>query len=610
MNAELLDNKYQIEQLLGQGGMGAVYRATHLGTKRTVALKVIRPQLSAHDQFVARFRREAEAAGRLRHPNVVDVTDFGLAQTTAGPVAYLVMEYLDGCTLAEIVAEEGKLPIPWVVDILEQVCSAVEAAHHAGIIHRDLKPDNIWLEPNGRGGYTVKVLDFGLVKLSDSDHSASTAAPAPRFPVTESESETLFRGTSEESATLIKSSPFKSSPTESSTTHDENLTAVGSVMGTPYYMSPEQCRGEPLDTRSDIYSLGVVAYRLLTGETPFAGAPERVIELHKTAAPPPLREKNRKVPRKMARIVMSALAKDPAQRPQSAAGFASALRASWEGPTHLLRQAFALYSEHFPTFFKIALLGYAPFTLLALLYRFSDVFIDPTRLSWAQMMVMAIVFFLTLIVCLLFAYFFVSAATVPVVVQLAIAPLRPIRIKSVLAALKRRWRIFALTSLLVMTLILLGSVLFVIPGLIAATVYGLYGPVTIMEQHGVRGTLRRSQTLSRRSLVTVLVITLVQFTLPIVIGKAAVTTDITLKLSDNFSPKQFGFNFSMSGGSVFAELLNVFVTPLTAIMASLLYLKTRKAGGESLRDASDQFETLDLPRSKWQARMKSRWTNT
>ena len=160
---ELLDDKYQLEQLLGQGGMGAVYRATHLGTKRTVAVKVIHPQLSTHNQFVARFRREAEAAGRLRHPNVVDVTDFGIARTANGPVAYLVMEYLDGCTLAEIVAEEGALPIQWVVDILEQVCAAVEAAHHAGIIHRDLKPDNIWLEPNGRGGYTVKVLDFGLV---------------------------------------------------------------------------------------------------------------------------------------------------------------------------------------------------------------------------------------------------------------------------------------------------------------------------------------------------------------------------------------------------------------------------------------------------------------
>ncbi|HJY26468.1 MAG TPA: serine/threonine-protein kinase [Pyrinomonadaceae bacterium] len=588
---DVLDNKYQVEQLLGQGGMGAVYRATHLGTRRTVALKVIHPQLSAYDQFVARFRREAEAAGRLRHPNVVDVTDFGLAQTADGPVAYLVMEYLDGCSLADIVFEEGALPIPWVIDILEQVCSAVEAAHQAGIIHRDLKPDNIWLEPNGRGGYTVKVLDFGLVKLRETDHTTSTAGPIPQLAAME---------TSEESATLIKS-PL---------TQSENLTAVGSVMGTPFYMSPEQCRGEQLDTRSDIYSLGLVAYRLLTGETPFKGSPQEVIELHKTAAAPDVREKNRKVPRKMARIVMSALTKDPAQRPQSANGFASALRASWEGPTHLLRQAFALYSEHFPTFFKIALLGYAPFTLLAVMYRFSDAFIDPERWPSNQLMIFAAVWFLTMVVSLLFAYFFVSAATVLVVVQLMIAPLRTVRIKSILAALKRRWRIFAVTSLLVMTLILLGSVLFVIPGLIAAIVFGLYGPVVIMEERGVPGTLRRSQTLSRRALGTVLVITVIQFALPILIGKAAVSTDITLQLNDDYSPKQFGFNFSMSGGSVFFQLLNVFVTPVTAIMASLLYLKTRKAGGESLRDASDQFEALDIPRSKWQARMKSRWTNT
>ena len=578
--------------------MGAVYRATHLGTKRTVAVKMIQPQLSAHDQFLTRFRREAEAAGRLRHPNVVDVTDFGVAQTADGPVAYLVMEYLDGCSLADIVSEEGTLPIAWVIDILEQVCSAVEAAHHAGIIHRDIKPDNIWLEPNGRGGYTVKVLDFGLVKLGETDHLASPATPTPQLPTRETK--TLFGGTSEESATLIKSLPAP----------DENLTAVGSIMGTPFYMSPEQCRGEHLDSRSDIYSLGVVAYRLLTGETPFQGSPQEVFELHKTAAAPQLRDKNRKVPRKMARIVMSALAKNPAGRPQTATGFAAALRASWEGPTHLLRQAFALYSEHFPTFFKIALLGYAPFILFALMNLFSDRFINPERLSYTQLMTIAIVFFLTMVVSLLFAYFFVSAATVPVVVQLMIAPLRPVRLKLFVPALKRRWRIFAVTSLLVMTSILVGSVLLVVPGLIAAIVYGLYAPVVIMEQHGVRGTLARSRTLSRRSFGTVLVITLLQFALPILIWKIAVTTDITLQLKDDYSPKQFGFNFSISGGSAFYQLLNVFITPLTAIMASLLYLKTRKAGGESLRDASDQFEALDIPRSKWQARMKSRLTNT
>ena len=615
---QLLDGKYQIEQLLGEGGMGAVYRATHLGTKRTVAVKVIHPQLSAHDQFVARFRREAEAAGRLRHPNVVDVTDFGFAQTTNGPVAYLVMEYLDGCTLAEIVAEEGALPIQWVVDILEQVCAAVEEAHRAGIIHRDLKPDNIWLEPNGRGGYTVKVLDFGLVKLGKAEPSTDYT---DSFPI---EAKTLLRATAEDSATLIqpdrttdkstiqKSVSANSASKESTSQEgwlapavDENLTVVGSVMGTPFYMSPEQCRGERLDTRSDIYSLGVVAYRLLTGETPFKGSPEEVIELHKTAEPPPVREHNRKVPRKMARIVMSALAKDSAERPQSAAGFASAMRASWEGPGHLLRQAFALYSEHFPTFIKIALLGYAPFTALALL-NFTEPFLDAQQMSPAQLMWFGAAVFLAMVFSLLFAYFFVSAATVSVVVQLMMAPLRPVRIGTAVAALKRRWRVFALTSLLVMTLILFGSVLLIIPGLLAAVIYALYAPVVIMEQHGVRGTLRRSRELSRRAFGTALVITIVQFALPVLVWRAAVHTNFTLKLNDDFTPKQFGFDFSMSGASALYQLLNVFVTPLTAIMAALLYLKTRKAGGESLRDASNQFEALDIPRSKWQVRMKSR----
>ena len=601
---QLLDGKYQIEQLLGEGGMGAVYRATHLGTKRTVAVKVIHPQLSTHDQCVARFRREAEAAGRLRHPNVVDVTDFGFAETTNGPVAYLVMEYLDGCTLAEIVAEEGALPIRWVVDILEQVCAAVEEAHRAGIIHRDLKPDNIWLEPNGRGGYTVKVLDFGLVKLGKAEPSNTDYADS--FPI---EATTLLRATSEETATLIQTNKTNKESTSQegwlAPTVDENLTVVGSVMGTPFYMSPEQCRGERLDTRSDIYSLGVVAYRLLTGETPFKGSPEEVIKLHKTAEPAQVRERNRKVPRKMAHIVMSALAKDSAARPQSAAGFASAIRASWEGPGHLLRQAFALYSEHFPTFFKIALLGYAPFAAIALI-NFSEPFVEAQQLPPGQLMWFGAAVFISNLIALLFAYFFVSAVTVPVVVQLMIAPLRPVRISAGIAALKRRWRIFALTSLLVMTLILLGSILFVIPGLLAAVIYALYAPVVIMEEHGVRGTLRRSRTLSRRAFFTALVITIVQFALPVLVWRAAVHTNFTLQLNDDFTPKQIGFDFSMSGTSALYQLLNVFVTPLTAIMAALLYLKTRKAGGESLRDASDQFEALDIARSKWQLRMKSR----
>lgn len=272
-----------------------------------------------------------------------------------------------------------------------------------------------------------------------------------------------------------------------------------------------------------------------------------------------------------------------------------------------MRQAFALYSEHFPTFLKLALLGYAPFALLALL-NLSELFIDGEQLSQPELMVFGAVVFLAMVVTLLFAYVFVSAATVPVVVQLMVAPLRPVRIIAAVAALKRRWRVFAITSLLVMTLILVGSVLFIIPGVLAAVIYALYAPVVIMEQHGVRGTLRRSRTLSRRAFATVLVITLVEFALPVLVWKAALTTDFTLQLNDDWSPKQFGFNFSMSATSALYQLLNVFVTPLTAIMVSLLYLKTRKAGGESLRDASDQFEALDIPRSKWQVRMRSRLT--
>src|ERR1700704_2663042 len=178
---QVLDEKYRLERLLGRGGMGAVYLASHLGTERYVALKLITPQFMRNEEFVARFKREARAAGRLRHPNVVDVTDFGFAHAGDEAVAYLVMEYLDGCTLGDVLIEEKRLPLEWVVDILEQVCSAVHEAHQQGIVHRDLKPENIWLEPDRLGGYRVKVLDFGIAKLAETDQdgsATSVAAPA------------------------------------------------------------------------------------------------------------------------------------------------------------------------------------------------------------------------------------------------------------------------------------------------------------------------------------------------------------------------------------------------------------------------------------------------
>jgi serine/threonine protein kinase len=195
---QVLDDKYRLERLLGQGGMGAVYLATHLGTERYVALKLITPQFMRNEEFVERFKREARAAGRLRHPNVVDVTDFGFARAGSERVAYLVMEYLDGCTLGDVLSEEKTLPLEWVVDIHEQVCSAVHEAHQQGIVHRDLKPDNIWLEPNRLGGYRVKVLDFGIAKLAEVAApttfavAAGATAAAQSTGVTDLEANTLL----------------------------------------------------------------------------------------------------------------------------------------------------------------------------------------------------------------------------------------------------------------------------------------------------------------------------------------------------------------------------------------------------------------------------------
>lgn len=662
LSGELLDGKYRVETLLGEGGMGAVYRATHLGTKRTVAIKVIRPAFSNNEEFVARFRREAEAAGRLRHPNVVDVTDFGFAQTNFGRVAYLVMEYLDGCTLAEVLAEERRLPLDWVVDILEQVCSAVDEAHRLGIIHRDLKPDNIWLEPNRRGGYTIKVLDFGLVKLGVSALPeiggsqamtglsaapvSATAVEAPQAEAAQSgtmagsvatESPTLIASpTAEEAATLIqKPAPLPSaganepsvpvSPAigkeialeatpESAaaatgaveTVGAAGLTRINSVIGTPLYMSPEQCRGERLDARSDIYSLGVIAYRMLCGETPFTGSLDELVKRHTTCEPPPVREKNPKVPGRVARLVMSALAKNPAARPESAAGFASALRASAEGSGTLLRQAVSLYSERFPTFLKISLLAYAPLVATIALLELSNKVVLWKHLTHTATMIIALLLVFGIVIANLLAYSLTSALTAPLVIQLMIAPLRPLRIRTAFATLRRRWRAFSAISIAVMALILVGAALFVLPGVVAAVCFVLCAPVAVMEKSGVRATLRRATRLMRRSWNTVLFITILQFMLPVLVWVASTHTSFRFKLDENFHPKEFAFNVGFSDHSPLYQLLNVFITPLTAIMTALLYLKTRRAGGESLKGAIEQFDDLEIPRSTWQARMRNR----
>ena len=310
MIGRLLDGKYEIEALCGRGGMGAVYRATHVGTGRRVAVKVIAPELAGNSEFIERFRREAKTIGLLRHPNIVNVTDFGVTGEGAQTVTYLVMEYLEGNTLAEWMKDRGPIPINEAIAILSQTCSAMNEAHRLGILHRDLKPENIWLEPTGQNGSNVKILDFGIARMQNI------------FAFDEFETLPEFR------EPVIHHQPF--SITEGETLRlnytAQQMSRFGSMMGTPKYMSPEQCRGERLDKSSDIYSLGVIAYQMLTGEVPFTGTTPELLMRHRETDPAPLREKRRALPNKIDEVVRQALAKDQNARPATAGAFAFLLQ--------------------------------------------------------------------------------------------------------------------------------------------------------------------------------------------------------------------------------------------------------------------------------------------
>jgi serine/threonine protein kinase len=311
LSGRVLDGKYSIEKQLGRGGMGAVYQAVHLGTKRPVAVKVIAPQFMTHSEFVERFKREAQAAGKLSHPNVVNVTDFGIASFGSAKVAYLVMEYLKGLTLGDLIKKKGKLPISFTIDILQQVCSAVGEAHNQSIIHRDLKPDNIWLEPDGRGSYHVKVLDFGLAKLYSnnlSDESTSPdSLPTNTSFVLESKPISLLQKASNNRNSFYEKETQSIATGETVGNIDprsvpEWMTRVGMVLGTPLYMSPEQCHGKKLDPKSDIYSLGIIAYEMLCGEPPFNGDMYQLIQKHSEMPPIPLQKKVKNIPKHIADI--------------------------------------------------------------------------------------------------------------------------------------------------------------------------------------------------------------------------------------------------------------------------------------------------------------------
>jgi CHASE2 domain-containing sensor protein len=279
----VLDGKYRLDDRLGEGAAGVVYRATHLGLKRVFALKLLKPA-SAFDPFsVSRFQREAEALGRLRHPHIVDVTDFGIDPGTGAP--YLVMELLDGVPLAELCRTAGPLPLDRALPILDAIADAVDAAHDQGILHRDLKPGNILLCGGAGEAPVVKVLDFGLAEIA----GAPLLAPGP------------------------------SSGAEA----DGRLTATGDLLGTPLYAAPEVIRGERTGRASDLYSFGVIAYEMLAGRPPFEGSTREVLTQHLGEEPP-----RGGLSDAVWSALRDCLAKDPDLRPATAREAVRRLRAA------------------------------------------------------------------------------------------------------------------------------------------------------------------------------------------------------------------------------------------------------------------------------------------
>jgi beta-lactam-binding protein with PASTA domain/predicted Ser/Thr protein kinase len=260
----LFDGRYRIVRKLGSGGMANVYLAEDQELGRRVAIKILNDRHAGDEQFVERFRREAKNAAGLSHANIVSIYDRGEA---AEGTYYIAMEYLDGRSLKELIVSRGPAPIPIAIDYTRQILAALRFAHRNGVIHRDIKPHNILVDSEGR----VKVTDFGIARAEQAGASA------------------------------------------------QQMTEAGSIIGTAQYLSPEQARGTRVDATSDLYSLGIVLYELLTGTVPFSGeTPVEIAMKHLSAIPDPPSERRQDVPHALDMVVLRALAKDPRDRYQSA----------------------------------------------------------------------------------------------------------------------------------------------------------------------------------------------------------------------------------------------------------------------------------------------------
>jgi serine/threonine protein kinase len=282
--------RYRVQELLGVGGMGAVYKAEYLLMERPVALKLISHRLTSNPAMVERFRREVKTAGQLRHANIVMAFD----AEQAGDSHFLVMEYVEGKSLARTVKEQGPLPVALACDYIRQAALGLQYAHERSMVHRDIKPQNLMHTPDGQ----VKILDFGLARF------AMEAAPTGS----------------------LLSGPILDAGSSGSATG--SLTQAGAVMGTPDYIAPEQAKdAHTADIRADIYSLGCTLYDLLTGHAPFPGGTALdKVQAHAERSPRPLTELRRDIPPELARVVDKMMAKDPAKRYQTPAEVAEALK--------------------------------------------------------------------------------------------------------------------------------------------------------------------------------------------------------------------------------------------------------------------------------------------
>ncbi|MFZ5785394.1 MAG: protein kinase domain-containing protein, partial [Acidobacteriota bacterium] len=269
---KLIADRFRVIARLGAGGMGTVYEAEHLYIQKRVALKLLRPEITASADAVARFQREALAASTIGHENIVAIDDFG---RLADGQVYLTMEFLDGDPLNEVLEREP-LSVPQILDVAIQTCHGLAAAHAKGIIHRDMKPENIFLVD---GGSKVKILDFGIAKVVRADSNT-------------------------------------------------NLTKTGAVFGTPNYMAPEQALGRSIDHRVDVYSMGIIIYQMATGRLPFeADSFVAILTQHVTEPPPSPRSvaPAREIPEELEAIILKAVAKEPAERYQDMGELVAAL---------------------------------------------------------------------------------------------------------------------------------------------------------------------------------------------------------------------------------------------------------------------------------------------